>query len=275
MLGWGWPMNRPSSQPWPWNKIRPPRPADWGVSMTVCIASRTAEDSYVLVSDMMLSIDYASGDWMGTKQRGIGKRWRAMMAGNDVSQATPILDSVAERVYGSDGSLREVAKVFEDEFSAQRRSVAEAKILSPYGLTIAELLKSRESLGDTLFNQLSYQVSAERLDVEFLVAGFDEDGAFHLFGVSDPGVISYWDLPGFWAIGSGATAALGSLFNSGHTRYKNTHSALYNLCSAKFAAESATGVGKGTAVGVFYQDRRFAVMMGSELDPIRKLWEKH
>ena len=101
---------------------------------------------------------------------------------------------------------------------------------------------------------------------------FGEDGRHLIHFRQLRGEVEYFDLTGFWAIGSGQTAALGALFNKKHSRYIPYKRVLLNLCEAKFAAEDAPGVGKGSFVVVVHPNGDHFTTLN--LEPARKAYEK-
>src|SRR6266566_6040599 len=82
---------------YPLKHVIPCKPSDWGLGMTVCIASLCGgEDCIIALSDRMLSMPAMSLDDLTAKFRAIGSRWMAMYAGNDVSPVVPIMKAVRE-----------------------------------------------------------------------------------------------------------------------------------------------------------------------------------
>jgi len=252
--------------------LRKPRPADWGIGVTTCIASKS-DDCIVAVADMMVTLDHVSGDTLAAKFMPIGRTWMAMFSGNDVSPAEPIAARVNKRVQQSDPvTAEELALAFEEEYAAEVRRRAEAQVLSVLGLKMETFLNDGlKKLGSSLFSQLLYEVRAVKLDVEFLVFGFDTEA--HVFTVSCPGTAFNCDVSGFWAIGSGAVSALGMLFNLQHSQVARPARALYNLSAAKFVSESAPGVGKETLALVLHKNGNRLLFLSKHLSPIRNLWE--
>jgi len=221
----------------------------------------------------MITLDHVSGDTLAPKFTPIGRTWMAMFSGNDVSPAEPIAARVKKRVEHSDApTAEELALAFEEEYAAEVRRRAETQVLSVFGWKMDVFLNAGlKKLGPSQFSQLFYDIRGVKLDVEFLVFGFDPEA--HVFTVSCPGTALNYDLSGFWAIGSGAVSALGMLFNLRHSQIAGPARALYNLSAAKFVSESAPGVGKETLALVLRKNGDRLLFMSKHLEPIRNLWE--
>jgi hypothetical protein len=225
----------------------------------------------VAVSDTMISMDWTSGDMLSAKTQKIDRTWRAMFSGSDISPVMPILERVTKRVSPTP-AVDEIKFAFKEEYAGHVRSKAETQVLSVFGYSVETFRnEGLKKLGPTLFSQLFYEIKNVSMDLEFLVFGFD--GKAHVFTVSHPGAVSDYGVPGFWSIGNGCTSALGMLYNIGHKGFLSPQRALYNLCAAKFASESAAGVGKGTFALVFRGDGMVTSMVTPDLEPIRTLWE--
>src|ERR1700676_597257 len=209
--------------------------------MTVCIVSHSyGENSFVAVADSMLSTSDMSHDKLAIKTFGIGDNWLCMFSANDMSPVVAISNSVRDAVK-TPTSLGDIIAAFQSAFRKELVSKAETSILAPLNMDMAEFRKSGlASLGPEIFSRIFYQIEQLNLDATFLVYGFD-DHKPHIFTIQNRGEVSHYDQPGFWAIGSGQTSALGSLFSlSGQSvSVRSVENVLYLLCKAKFSAESA------------------------------------
>jgi ATP-dependent protease HslVU (ClpYQ) peptidase subunit len=262
-------------KPWPWNTIREPRPADWGFGMTVCIAAHCfREQCFVMMTDMMITTADMSSDMATMKNRAVGDSWLAMFAGSDISLVDPILDRVNELVQSEQKpeSAVSVRNAFTKAYQEQITTQAENEILKPIGYTFEEFKKDGLiQLGSEHFSRLLYQIQELTVDVEFLVAGFDS--THHLFIVSAPGKIADYSPLGFWAIGSGQTNALGSLFNCQGLFAADMATVMYRVCEAKFNSENAAGVGKKSIMTVLRMNGvRHNIL--AQVNDFRPIWEK-
>jgi hypothetical protein len=164
-----------------------------------------------------------------------------MFAGNDISSLAPILDHVwRSRTKNADDSLQTVAAAFRSAYKEQLRLKAEAEFLTPIGYTLEEFKKDGLSqLGPENFTRILYEIEKQTIDLQFLLAGFD-DKEEHIFTVTSPGKIEHYTELGFWAIGVGQTHALGSMFSYvNRVRFASLPDALYRVCKAKFTSENA------------------------------------
>jgi hypothetical protein len=83
-----------------------------------------------------------------------------------------------------------------------------------------------------------------------LFAGFDRKRHPHLFTITEGGKICFCDVEGYAAIGSGAWRGLVALSSYPFTRSLPLSHAIFGIAAAKFAAESADGVGEETVLAV-------------------------
>lgn len=264
-------------QPWPFNKLCEPTPADWGVGMTVCIVSHCyGSNSFVAVTDSMLSMSDMSADKLAIKSFAVGGSWMCMFSANDMSPVVAISNSVRGQV-AKVASLEEVVAAFQQAFRKELVAKAESSILAPFNMTMTEFRQSGlASFGSEIFSRMFYQIEQLSLDATFLVYGF-EGKKPHIFTIQNKGEVSHFDQPGFWAIGSGQTTALSSLFSlngeSVCTRVQET--ILYLLCKAKFSAETAPGVGRKTTAVVLENNTKRFLMFNDNLQGLRKIWEEN
>jgi hypothetical protein len=169
-----------------------------------------------------------------------------MFAGNDISPVQPIVESVKSELLNSAMTRKNVIDAFKRAFQAEIVGIAETAVLSRFGMSMIDF--RREGLanfGRELFTQLAFEIKNVELDLIFLIFGY-ENKVPHIFTVQSHGEASHYDVPGFWAIGSGQMAALGALFNTQVPLvYQSLTNVLALMCQAKFVAESAPGVGGG------------------------------
>jgi ATP-dependent protease HslVU (ClpYQ) peptidase subunit len=265
------PLLRKSGKPWPWNTIRDPRPADWGIGMTVCIAAHCFksdnDECIICAADALVSTGDMSVDHGARKIQTIGIGWNAMFAGHDISYLTPIIRRVRDVLPFEKGTIDQVSQAFVAAYKEELRVKAETEVLTPLGYTFDEFkANGLAQLGAETFTRTLYDIQQHTIDLTFLVAGFDGATA-HIFTVTSPGKLDYYSELGFWAIGSGQTHALGSIFNSSKTvRFIGRAGALYRVCEAKFNAENATGVGRSTTVSIIERDRPQRLIFSSEVE---------
>jgi 20S proteasome alpha/beta subunit len=113
------------------------------------------------------------------------------------------------------------------------------------------------------------------LGVELLAYGFEAKTIPHLVEIANPGVPLIRDPLPHWAIGSGTFMALGVLNARGAEEYSSVEELVYRLCAAKFASETAAGVGRPTEVAIWFGETGHpAFLMPSDIDELRRIWEK-
>jgi hypothetical protein len=262
--------------PWPYSNAKEPSPEDWGIGGTLCLASICRGRRIVGICDAMLSNQEWSGDRMAMKAKPLINDWCVMTAG-DPSAAVPILRDVEDRLIAMGdkqrATLGSTVQAFKEAFAVRIKEQAEL-ILLPFGMTLQNYHQIGPPLGQT-FQKVLFDITNLSMGATFLAFGFDDEKEAHIFTIEDQGNVKYFDLAGFWAIGSGSPAALGSLFNNSHSRFASYHQTVKNLCEAKFAAEAAPGVGKESFLVVLEvdpnHDKHLTVR---DLSPIRKTYEK-
>lgn len=255
-----------------------PTPADFGANVTVCIAAKSLDQSLVTVSDMMVSFDdiIPAADQATFKNLTLGARWNCLFAGNDIGPALAVTERAASILKSINGeeSLNTVSRAVRDAYQAERREQITDRFLSGFGLSLEAFTKDGYAqLGHDEFSTLFHQIAEFDLGVQFLVYGLDKQKFGHIFTVSNPGVVHDRDLTGYWAIGSGQYMALGAL--SAHPLGGSSAPELiYRLCSAKFTAETASGVGKRTLVTTVSPTGQFRFLPPTCVNKLRGIWEE-
>lgn len=260
--------------------------------MTVCIAAICEQGRFIVsASDTMLSLGgVVAADSSIIKGRSIYDTWVAMYSSNGVGRVLPILESVsqtlaqqmaAQRIGGRlparphPASAEQVRSAFDTVCRAVLKQ-ARASVLAVYELDMATFV--RDGLlrfGEAGFNELRRRIEAINLGCEFLVHGFDQTRVPHVFVVEPSGEIrGELTEVEFDAIGSGAGYAQSSLFFHSYRRDHPLALAVYRVCEAKFMAESAQGVGRDTVLVVLGEDRRYRVLSGEAVEPIRRMVEQ-
>lgn len=266
---------------WAFPKLRPSRPADWGLVVTVCIAAICERGrGIVLASDMMISMGWVSGDAKAAKTARISRNWYTMFSADDVSPVEPIIAKMKEKLKEPPNEISAVIKAVTEAYQEQLRAEATDKVLARYGWTLESFLRDGyRALGPESFADVRKQYETVKLDCEFMVCGFDFDHEAHIFTVSDPGISKDRSMTGFWAIGSGEYMALASLMARRQLiPTQSIEKTAYYVCEAKFMAEVASDVGKTTMLLAHKsppngQDEvRFLV--AQHLAPLKEAWEK-
>lgn len=233
------------------------------------------------VSDQMLTIGGMTAEDAAHKSWWIHRRWCAFFAG-DAAMATPILDDARHQLVDGQSYLAsEIGHAVSAAWIRARVRMVEATVLSAYGLTMKEFVGSGANhFQPSEYTRLCVAIEAVNPDCDFLVCGFkdEEDGPYpHVMAVQD-GVARDFDALGYWAIGSGADLALGTLAARRHSFRYDTATALYSLLEARFVAESDPNVGRGQTFAVAWGAQgvsRHAVLSQELIDAVKQRWVQH
>jgi 20S proteasome alpha/beta subunit len=251
--------------------------------MTVCIAGLFSKH-IVTIYDSKISLPNFSGDYLMQKADPIHPNWVAMVAGEDITAAVPIWNRVRKKLgfevstgapKPEEKSLEEVVRAFIASFQEYRKQEIEDRFLTQHNLTVERFTnEGKKLLGISLFTNVWNQTTSFEVKCNFLVAGFDKQKGAHLFTIEDPGIYANYDSPGFWAIGSGQEQALSSIFSAEVSANPTFETLMYDLCAAKFMAESTDGVGKATNVLVHEFGQHPKFYDDTAMEKLREIWEK-
>jgi ATP-dependent protease HslVU (ClpYQ) peptidase subunit len=244
--------------------------------MTVCIAAYcTREKTWVGAADSLLSVGDMAGDSLTFKIRGIGNNWIAMSAGNDVSPVDSIVNHVSARLKRDGDSLAILVDAFRQAYRSEIIQSVETDLLSRFQMDITEFKREgNNTFGPEIFSRMVYQIQETNVDLSFLVVGFDGNQE-RIFKVSSPGRVAFYDSLGFWAIGSGETAALAILFGcQSPIIFKHLPKVVAKVAQAKFVAERVPGVGERTTMFLLKQDSSRKLLQNDALGDLREEWEK-
>src|SRR2546430_11274346 len=118
------PLPHKSGEPWHWNTIPDPRPVDFGVGMTICIAAHCYPSQCIIcATDMMVSTGDMSADQSARKMQGIGDHWIVMFAGDEISPVTPVMRHVRRKIRIGQESLDERSEEHTSELQSQSNLV--------------------------------------------------------------------------------------------------------------------------------------------------------
>jgi len=250
--------------------------------MTVCIAFASKSlGRIVAVSDMKLSHYASSFDGAMLKWRPLSAnfRWNCLFAFSDISRFESVYQRVIELLVATElpngSTFADVETAIAGAYEAEREHMVN-ELLSPLTMDLPTFeTYGRERLGDSYFGQLLEKIREVNPQVELLVFGFDERDQPRIFQTSPWGDIVRCDQLGFGAIGSGAPIAYASLHsNTDFLRHSDLGLVTYRLCEAKFAAESAEGVGPTTAAASFGPEGVATVLSPGAVTTARALWER-
>jgi hypothetical protein len=259
-----------------------PRMADWGFNVTICIAALCEHsDKIVLVSDTKVSFGDFSADMAVLKMDMLFARWMTMFAGEDVDHIPFILERARDLLSSNRRRMKaiptptQVANALQRSYDERLEAQIEAKVLRRYGYTVKSFRdEGKKKCTASVYNGLCAKIANVKLSLRFLLAGFDEKNKGHIIGGGGEEAPTDYTTLGFWAIGTGANAALSSLiYHKERQHISSTGSVeqcLYVACASKFMSESARDVGKfTTASTISMADGIFL----PHVNPIRKIWE--
>ena len=254
--------------------------------MTVCAAGinqlrrpgRVSEKSIMVVTDTKFSWGDMSTE-AGWKMQTIHPRWRVLFAG-PLSPLDALMDAVRTEVANVRNiSLRPFARLCSRAYRTERKNIIETEILAEHDLdtyTEYQALKNSAIESDrVLFGLLGDKIKNEEQNWNLLFVGFDDTGRPHIFVITEFGKIQYCDTYGFAVIGSGCWPAQYTLGRFGFNKNLSRGEAAYALLAAKFAAESADGVGENTAFMMLKADDRMGrTVSGLNTDDIAAIKAK-
>jgi 20S proteasome alpha/beta subunit len=233
--------------------------------VTVCIAAIADKRKHIaLVSDSKVAFGEFSADRAVRKNVPLLGEYVVLCAGNDAARADTIYNRVRKQLVDKspEPSVDEIAEALFMECKRERDRIVEGKILSKHGYdTTTFREKGKQLCTAAVFFDIHSAMAQISLSLDFIIAGFDEKGEPHLRFTNCETPPEDYDSLGFYAIGSGAHAALSSMTHAVEhlifSRYRDTGTVLYHAMAAKFMAESARDVGKDT----------FAVVIGHNESP--------
>jgi hypothetical protein len=118
----------------------------------------------------------------------------------------------------------------------------------PGGSSLTAFHKGKDSIPETIYTAVYSKIISYNLGADLLVVGFDDEA--HIFSISNPGIHAIHTPLNFWAVGTGAPAALSSLFIRNYSVLMSIEQALFYVYEAKVQAERATNVGENTDICV-------------------------
>lgn len=259
------------------------------MSVCICVISKGGHDNkerIVFVEDRKVSFTDFSADKAVTKSRQLARNCWVQFAGNDAEKAPLVIENAQAKIGGhppETWSPELMAKLLQAAWLECRDEQIGASVLRKHGFTFESFREhGREKCSESVYDQLHDRIDRFKFSLEFLVAGFDVDGVAHICHLDSQGSVSSYDDLGFWAIGSGAHAALSSL--SFHverddmcTHCSCVHQTAYFACEAKFMAETDVRVGKESAFLSIHQmdEQEPQFFFQDEMETIKKRWLKY
>ncbi len=252
-----------------------------GSSVTVCIAVKARMDHCIItVSDKRLSYgdELGAADNAATKAHQIGRRWGILWSADDVSPVNELLREIHYRLHDKPNADRSlVQEIVCAAYNEAQQKAAVDRYLLRFGIhSVAEFRKTGlAEFGPEMFGQIMGEIGSFDLGVQLLVHGFSPppfESFLHIFEVRNPGISFDHNLEGYGVIGTGGSLALSSLMIRGGG-FADFDDAVYRALEAKFAAETASGVGRATTVEIHASNGTTTHLPTSAIGELRAVWE--
>jgi len=218
--------------------------------MTTCVGVVCDEGkTIILAADKMIGFGYIESEPDISKIRYLHKNWRVLIAGNGLEPAFTIIDIARSTLAPIPAPTLDVAMdALETAYQDKRTHDAEATFLKPIGWD-QEQFRTRgvELLGDVAATQIRDSLDRFEYELDFLVAGFDDQNIGCLFSVRshNRGIATRHDL-GFYAIGCGEINARFIMAHRKVAPKMILREALFYALEGKYYGELASGVGVRT-----------------------------
>ena len=266
------------------------KPADWGLSMTVCIAAMcengrtivTATDGALSFGDVSADVFAQKGIWLCGQD---GTDWQFLFAG-ETGEADLILEEF-RFVLADDpsrfsreniqGALRTAYKKRIAKWSADR-------FLTPLNMEMDEFKERGLAMFGSHHADLARGMEQDVSNYQnyILLIGWGKSEASAMIYQVGPGGATSHTSAGFAAIGSGATIAIHELAALRQGRHWSLERTLYAVASAKFSSERCAGVGKETMISISHkrtaQDEKSKpptnLLQLNEVELLRSAWKE-
>jgi len=207
----------------------------------------------------MVSSAIAATDPLAAKIHVIAD-WSIMLSGT-LGEADIFVDSLTrEMLQGADNEPSTIRKYLEKVHREELAIWSAGRWLSPFGLNMDGFLQRGNALPPSVESDISRNIAinAENYDVEVIVCGWGETikrlatektskPQSYIFSVDYSGVKLH-KTAGLYACGSGASAALSTLYFHNYGPGCPLPRAIYLVATAKFMAEKTLGVGPNTVM---------------------------
>jgi len=214
--------------------------------LTICIAAigkEKNEEAIVFATDHMVTMESDDSTWTFEhslkKYRKLNDKTVAMVSGD------PLLIDDLTKLSDSNLEYQKIKREIFDNFKKMRGEKIKNDLLDLFDIDKKFL---KEQLAQDTVNPLvldmletlnNYVVGAR-----VILVGFDDDKA-KISEITERHMKEYRDFT-FYAIGSGSTRAMDTLFCQGHKATDNLTSTVYDVYKAKRNAEVTSDVGKDT-----------------------------
>lgn len=215
--------------------------------MTIGIAAICDQGrAVVLAADRQFSAGFTSGESKAGKMNNFGLDWYVAFSARNTPNAFEVIMEGRRLVADLDERVwHDVMPAIERGYQKVRNSKTEALYLTSWGETAdAFHATGKDRIPETVYAGLQHNMRNYDLEADLLIVGIDDTS--HIYTVKNPGISQDHTGLGFWAIGSGAPAALASLFARKCSFHCHVEEVLYLVYEAKIQAEKASNVGVET-----------------------------
>lgn len=225
--------------------------------MTVCIAALYGHDEgVVLASDRMVTahipIGYEFEHEENTKIiKLLEKSSIHVLLAGDVLIGHEVLSVARAQLAQQEGgvTVATAAEFIRSSYQQVRLTKVVHQELEPRGLDLNGFYSMQQQLAPQIVQMIDQALASSDLGVQMLIAG-DNEGAFAIYTILNPGSIHDNSGIGHGAIGSGAPHALSSLIENAYTSSMTRVQVIDLVKKAKSRSEVAPGVGSQTTVVV-------------------------
>ena len=249
---------------WPTSFLQPPEPPLIIAPMTVGIAAVCENgQAVVTAADRLVGTSIVGIEIDGVHQKLMKLTPHVLLASTgtiqDCEYVREKLRHSASLLGGMSGMR--VAEKLRRSCEKIRARQIEQKIVRPLlDMSYAEFSKICATNNSTPFTlNVWEQVRAYRFELELLIAGVEESSAF-VFRILSDAVHSFAGAAGFTSIGSGGVMASVELARCQQNPSLSLVQTLFNVYSAKRAAEAVSGVGSATDMAL--------IRRGSEIEDV-------
>jgi hypothetical protein len=249
-----------------------------GLTVTICIAASAELGGVVAVSDLMISFDdqIPAPDARLYKQNHLCNGWMILFSTDRITRVAPIIQRVRQRLPGdgpqNGSTVRDtVCEAYRDAVNEE----ATRRYLWPLGIHSLDEFRDKglTQLGSRTFANIRRKIERCNLRIHFLVIGHGPDSDRpQIYEIENPGIYHDHQYTGYWAIGSGTAMALASITSRPMNCY-HVDDVVFRVCEAKFACETATGVGKSTTVTVLEPNGDLLFLSDETIAKIKDIWK--
>lgn len=253
--------------------------------LSVGIAAICEQGRYVVTAcDEMISYGDLTSD-AGAKKVLWHGPWFLMFAGN-LSDTQLVIEEMryVERVDKDALDRSKVLQTVRNAFLKRIGQWNEVRHLAPLGMTMEKFQREgAKQLGDRVAAQFATTMHDDyeaNFGSQIMVVGWGlSERAALIYSIDRNGDGIHGD-DGFYAIGSGAPAAISTLMLLGHHRDAHLEDAIYCVAAAKFSSE-AHGIGKATTMWIGRKEKDKVdgtpglVLQEPEIKKLRSIWERY